>query len=81
MNSRGVVKSGSRCTGPPYRGYTAMKSKLLQKIDKSREGPDGQRENTEESSVPLEATRNRKTRSTWLLTLRPLSNHSSQSGA
>jgi hypothetical protein len=62
-----------------------MKSKLLQKIsyslDRSDEVLDGLHENIEDSSEPLEATRNRTARSTWLLTLRPLRNHNSGSGA
>jgi hypothetical protein len=54
-----------------------MKSKLLQKksysLDQSDEVLEDQQENTEDSSEPLEATRNRTTRSTWLLTPRPAS--------
>jgi len=54
-----------------------MKSKLLQKksydVNQSREVVDGQQENTEGSPEPLEAARNRSTRSTWLLTPRPAS--------
>jgi hypothetical protein len=49
-----------------------MKSKLLQKkgyiLDQSDEVLDDQQENTEDSSEPLEAARNRTTQSTWLLT-------------
>jgi hypothetical protein len=61
-----------------------MKSKLLQKISYSQTHQsddllDDQQENTEDSSEPLEATRNRATRSTWLLTPRPARKHSSQS--
>jgi hypothetical protein len=52
-----------------------MKSKLLQKIcyklDRPSEVLYGQQENTEDSPEPLEATRNRKTRSPWLLKPRP----------
>jgi hypothetical protein len=62
-----------------------MKSKLLQKksysLDQSDEVLAEQQENTEDSSEPLEAARNRTTRSTWLLMPRPLRKHSSQSGA
>jgi hypothetical protein len=55
-----------------------MKSKLLQKISYSQthqsdEVLDDQQENIEDSSEPLEATRNRTARSTWLLTPRPAS--------
>jgi hypothetical protein len=55
-----------------------MKSKLLQKISYSQTHQaddvlDDQQEKTEDTSVPLEATRNRTTRSTWLLTPRPAS--------
>jgi hypothetical protein len=62
-----------------------MKSKLLQKISysqthQSHEVLDDQQENTEDPSEPLEASRNRTTRSTWLLTPR-LRKHSSQSRA
>jgi hypothetical protein len=62
-----------------------MKSKLLQKIscsqtNQSDEGLDGQRENAKDSSERLEGTRNRTTRSTWLLTPRPLRKYSSRSG-
>jgi hypothetical protein len=57
-------------------GCPAMKSKLLQKTSHSQthqsdEVLDDQQENIEDSSEPLEATRNRTTRSTWLLTPRP----------
>jgi hypothetical protein len=62
-----------------------MKSKLLQKksycLHQSDEVLDDQQENTEDTSENLEATRNRTTRSTWLLTPRPLHKHSSGSGA
>ena len=61
----------------PYKGCPTMKSKLLQKksygLNQSREVLDDQQENTEDSSEPLEATRKRTTRSTWLLTPRPAS--------
>jgi hypothetical protein len=61
-----------------------MKSKLLKKksygVCQTREVVDGQQENIEDSSVPLEAARNRTSQSTWLLTPCPLRNHSSQSG-
>jgi hypothetical protein len=55
-----------------------MKSKLLQpksynQTHRSDEVPDDQHENTEGPSEPLEATPNRTTRSTWLLTPRPAS--------
>jgi hypothetical protein len=54
-----------------------MKSKLLQKksysLDQSDEVLDGQRENIEDPPEPLEAARNRTTRSTWLLRPRPAS--------
>jgi len=52
-----------------------MKSKLLQKINNSDE------ENTEDPSEPVEATRVCNTRSTGLLTPKPLRKHSSQLGA
>jgi hypothetical protein len=64
-----------------------MKSKLLQKISYSQTHQsddllDDQQENTDDSSEPLGvSTRNRTTRSTWLLTPRPLRKHSSGSGA
>jgi hypothetical protein len=63
-----------------------MKSKLLQKISysqthQSHDLLDDQQENTEGPSKPTEAARNRTTRSTWLLTPRPLRKHSSGSGA
>jgi hypothetical protein len=63
-----------------------MKSKLLQRkgysqTQQSDEVLDDQQENTEDSSEPFEATRNRTTRSNWLLTPRPLRKHCSQSGA
>jgi hypothetical protein len=48
-----------------------MQSKLLQKIDKSKEVLYDRRENTDDSSEPFEATPNRTTRSTWLLRPRP----------
>jgi hypothetical protein len=52
-----------------------MRSKLLKKksygVNQSREVVGGQLENSEDSSERLEATRNRTTRSTWLLTPRP----------
>jgi hypothetical protein len=81
---KGMVKSAvqPKSLFPMYRtpftgGVSAVKSKLLQKIsyslDRSDEVLDDQRENTEDSSEPLEATRNRTTRSTWLLTPRPAS--------
>jgi hypothetical protein len=61
-----------------------MKSKLLQKIScqthRSDEVIDDQQENVEVSSVLLEATQNRTTRSRCLLTPRPLRKHSSQPG-
>jgi hypothetical protein len=61
----------------PLQGCPGMKSKLLQKksygLDQSDEVLDDQQENAEDSSEPLEATRNRTTRSTWLLTPRPAS--------
>jgi hypothetical protein len=53
-----------------------MKSKLLHKKrygNQSHEVLDEQQENAEDSSEPLEATPNRTTRSTWLLTRRPAS--------
>jgi hypothetical protein len=54
-----------------------MRSKLLQKkipsLDQSDEVVDVQQENIEDSSEPLGATRNRTTRSTWLLMPRPAS--------
>jgi hypothetical protein len=68
---KGMVKS--------YRGgVSAMKSKLPQTISysqthRSREVVDVQLENIEDSSEPLEGTRNRTTRSTWLLMPRPAS--------
>ena len=55
------------------RGVPTMKSKLLQKsygVNPSREVVDGQRGNIEVSSLRLGGTRNRTTRSTWLLTPR-----------
>jgi hypothetical protein len=62
-----------------------MKSKLLQKIsnslDRSDEVVDDQQANIENSSESLEAARHRTTRSTWMLTPRPLRKHSSGSGA
>jgi hypothetical protein len=72
-----------------YRTFTkrcpAMKSKLLQKkinnLDQSDEVLDDQQENTEDTSENLEATRNRTTRSIWLLTPRPLRNQQLRSGA
>jgi hypothetical protein len=52
-----------------------MNSKLLQpknySCNQSPEGLDDQQENTEDPSEPSDATRNRTTRSTWLLTPRP----------
>jgi hypothetical protein len=48
-----------------------MKSKLLQKINKSNEVFDGHQKNTEDPSEPLEATQNRTTRPR-LLTTGPL---------
>jgi hypothetical protein len=61
-----------------------MKSKLLQKksdsLDRSDEVLADQHENIEDSSEPLEATRKRKTQSTWLLMPRPFRKHSSRSG-
>ncbi len=53
-----------------------MKSKLLQKKrygNQSHDVVDGQQENIEEPSLPLEAARNRTTRHCWLLTPRPTS--------
>jgi hypothetical protein len=54
-----------------------MRSKLLQKqsygVNQSRTVVDDQQENTEDPPDPLEATRNRTTRSTWRLTPRPAS--------
>jgi hypothetical protein len=54
-----------------------MNSKLLWRksygVKQLREGLGGQQENIEGLSEPLEATRNRTTRSTWLLTPRPAS--------
>jgi hypothetical protein len=58
-----------------------MRSKLLQKINKSKEVLDDQRENTDDSSEPFEATPNRTTQSIWLLMPKPLRKHSSQAGA
>jgi hypothetical protein len=63
-----------------------MKSNLLQKISYSQTHQsddllDGQQENIEDSSEPLEGTRNRTNRSTWLLTPTPLRKHDSQFGA
>ena len=55
-----------------------MRSKLLQKINKSKEVLDDQRENTDDSSEPFEATPNRTTQSIWLLMPKPLRKHSSQ---
>jgi hypothetical protein len=54
-----------------------MNAKLLQKksysqTHQSDEVLDDRQEKTEDTSVPLDATRNRTTRSTWLLTPRPL---------
>ena len=57
-----------------------MRSKLLQKINKSKEVLDDQRENTDDSSEPFEATPNRTTQSIWLLMPKPLRKHSSQVG-
>ena len=57
-----------------------MQSKLLQKTNKSDEVLVDQREETDDSSMPLEPSR-RKPRSPWLLTPRPPCKHSSQSGA
>jgi hypothetical protein len=55
-----------------------MKSKLLQKISYSLDRSDDmlvdRQENTEDSSECVEASRNRTTRSTWLLMPRPLRN-------
>jgi hypothetical protein len=54
-----------------------MKSKLLKKITydviQSREVVNDRQENIEDSSEPVEAARNRTTRSTWLLMPRPAS--------
>jgi hypothetical protein len=66
----------SRLPGP-YKGCPTMNSKLLWRksygVKQLREGLGGQQENIEGLSEPLEATRNRTTRSTWLLTPRPAS--------
>jgi hypothetical protein len=53
-----------------------VKSRLLQKQSFSHQSDevlDDQQENTEDSSVPLEAARHRTSQSTWLLTPRPAS--------
>jgi hypothetical protein len=84
VNSAVQPKSGSPMYRTLRRGAT-MKSKLLQKksysLDQSDEVLDYEQENTEDPSEPLEAARNRATRSTRLLMPRPLRKHSAQSGA